>query len=98
MMQARTETAKVNFQFSVEVRLNKPINNLHPECIQIAVKKLITDNPHAFIGHSPEEILRNVWVSSENKHKEHDLGRQPSSQLPIVTEKQRKEMSLASKN
>jgi hypothetical protein len=87
--------AKVNFQFSVEVRLNKPINNLHPECIQTAVKRLITDNPHAFRGNSPEEILRNVWVSPENKHLEHYFGKQPISQLPIVTEEQRKEMSLA---
>ena len=39
--------------------------------------------------------MLNVWVSPENKHlEEHSLGRQPSSQLPIVTEKQRKEMSL----
>lgn len=41
----------VNFQFAVEVKLNK-----HPECIQAAIKKLITDNPHAFMGNSPEEI------------------------------------------
>jgi len=97
-MPARTEAMKVNFQFSVEVRLNKPINNFHPECIQTAVKRLITDNPHAFRGNSPEEILRNVWVSPENKasHLENtSLERQLNSQLPKVTEEQRKEMSLA---
>jgi hypothetical protein len=96
-MPDRTETANVNFQFSVEVSLHKPINNLHPECIQTALKRLITENLHAFRGNSPEEILLNVWVSPENKHlEEHSLERQPSSQLPIVTtEKQRKEMSLA---
>ncbi|RKZ40545.1 MAG: hypothetical protein DRQ49_07940 [Gammaproteobacteria bacterium] len=95
MIQARTEAAKVNFQFSVEVKLNKPINNLHPECIQTAIERLITDNLHAFRGNSPEEILLNVWVSPKNKFMEQDFGRQPNSQLPIVTEKQRKEMSLA---
>jgi len=93
-MPARAEVMKVNFQFSVE--LNKPINNLHPECIQSAIERLITENPYAFMGNSPEEILRNVWVSKQNqttRMENTSLGRQ--SQLPTVTEEQRKEMSLA---
>jgi len=95
-MQVRTEAVTDHFQFSVEVRLNKPINNLHPECIQTAINRLITDNPYAFRGTSPEEILRNVWVSPENRQLENtSLGKQANSQLPIVTEEQRKEMSLA---
>ncbi|MDM8561509.1 hypothetical protein [Candidatus Parabeggiatoa sp. HSG14] len=95
-MQAETEVVKVNFQFSVEMRFNKPTNNLHPEYIQTAIKRLITDNPHAFMGNSPEEILRNFWFFQENKLMEKfSLERQPSLQLPIVTEEQRKQMSLS---
>jgi hypothetical protein len=86
----------VNFQFAVEVKLNKPIGNLHPECIQSAIKKLITDNPDAFMGSSPEDILQNVWVSLKNKYLEKKpLTTQPNSPLSITTEKQRQEMSLA---
>jgi hypothetical protein len=42
--------------------------------------------------------MQNVWVYPEKKtiHLENTfLGRQPNSQLPIVTEEQRKAMSLA---
>ncbi len=96
IMQAETEVVKVNFQFSIEMKLNKPTNNFKKEYIQTAVKRLITDNPHAFMGNSPEEILRNFWVFQENKLMEKfSLERQPNLQLPIVTEEQRKQMSLS---
>ena len=89
-----TETATVNFHIDVDVRFNKPINNLHPKCIQTVIKRLITEHPHVFMGNSAEDILQKIWVYPENKALEKPT-LEKGSQLPIVTEEQRKEMSLS---
>jgi len=54
-----------HLHLSVNVRLTKPILNVHQECVQEAVKRLFENNPQALIGNSPEEILTNLGISKD---------------------------------
>lgn len=60
-MEAVKESITDHIQLSIDIRLNEPVN-LNPEYIQEVMKRLITNNPQAWIGNSPEEILQHFAI------------------------------------
>ena len=62
-METINESVTDHLHLSVNVKLMKPIINVHQECVQEAIKRLFENNPQALVGNSPEEILANLGIS-----------------------------------
>jgi hypothetical protein len=64
-METINEGVTDNLHLSINVRLMKPMVNVHQEYVQEAIKRLFENNPQALVGNSPEKILTNLGISSE---------------------------------
>ncbi len=78
---------------SVNVRLTKPIVNVHQECVQEAIKLLFENNPQALVGHSPEDILTNLGLSKDKINRTHTSPPQETTKRGMLQRLKKHSMS-----
>jgi len=69
-MEKLNPSPKQHIHLQIDVDMYLPMHTvleINQECIQEAITKLLQNNPQALIGNSPEDILKNLNISIENR-------------------------------